>query len=69
MSFTRIRQRRRMLDITQEELAEKAGISRTTLWKLENGRTVRVSTEMLFSIANILGCDVDDLISEKSLTQ
>ena len=68
MSFTRIRQRRRMLDITQEELAEKAGISRTTLWKLENGRTVRVSTETLFCIANILDCDVDDLISEKSLT-
>lgn len=68
MSFTRIRQRRRMLDITQEELAEKAGISRTTLWKLENGRTVRVSTETLFCIANILECDVDDLISEKSLT-
>lgn len=68
MSFTGIRQRRRMLDITQEELAEKAGISRTTLWKLEKGRTVRVSTETLFSIANILDCDVDDLISEKSLT-
>lgn len=68
MSFTRIRQRRRMLDITQEELAEKAGISRTTLWKLENGRTVRVSTETLFCIANILECDVGDLISEKSLT-
>lgn len=49
--------------MTQEELAKRAGISRTTLWKLEKGKSVSVSTETLIRIANILNCKVDDFFT------
>lgn len=63
MTFSKIRQIRRAADMTQEELAKRAGISRTTLWKLEKGKSVSVSTETLIRIANILNCKVDDFFT------
>lgn len=40
--------------MSQEELANKAGISRATLSKLESGRIVEVSTNTLSKIADAL---------------
>lgn len=36
---SRIRQRRQELNLTQTELAEKAGISQQSIESIENGRT------------------------------
>jgi transcriptional regulator with XRE-family HTH domain len=46
-----------------QELAEQAGVSRTTLYHLERGHTGRVRTRTLQKIAGALGLTVEDLFS------
>ena len=50
-------------DLTQERLAELAGVSPTHLSNIETG-TTKVSTSMLVNIANILQLSVDDLLCD-----
>ena len=50
-------------DLTQERLAELAGVSPTHLSNIETG-TTKVSTSMLVNIANILRLSVDDLLCD-----
>ena len=50
----KIKEFRKELNMSQEELANKAGISRVTLSKLESGRIVEVSTNTLSKIADAL---------------
>lgn len=57
----RIREIRENLGITQAELAEKAGIARTTVWKLEVGDDVATTTKTLERIADVLGVCLKDL--------
>jgi transcriptional regulator with XRE-family HTH domain len=49
--------------LSQRELAERAGINNTSVWKLEHGGTVRPAT--LKKIANVLGVKPMDLIKER----
>ena len=59
MAF-RIREVRESLGVSQEELAEKSGVSRATLWRLEMlGKDAKVNT--LNKIARALGVKVTDL--------
>jgi len=44
---------------TQEQLAAKAGISRATLSKLENGYLGNISISMLDNILGLLGYEID----------
>lgn len=58
-----IRQRRRALDITQEQLAEQIGCKQTTIAQYE--RDSKVPTlYMTRDIAHILGCTLDDLVCD-----
>lgn len=57
----RIQNRRKELHISQEALAEKTGISVSTLSLIENGH-INVSVMTLYSIADGLDCTMDDLI-------
>lgn len=50
----KIKEFRKELNMSQEELANKAGISRATLSKLESGRIVEVNTNTLSKIADAL---------------
>lgn len=61
----RIRQRRRALkpDVTQNELAARAGISRTELSRIENG-TAHPTVTMIHHLADGLGCHVTDLFAD-----
>ncbi|MCH7413740.1 helix-turn-helix domain-containing protein [Belliella sp. R4-6] len=52
-----IRERRKMLDITQPDLAEMAGISINTLYKLERGEA-NPSVKVLSKIGEVLGMEV-----------
>ncbi|WP_200974459.1 helix-turn-helix domain-containing protein [Echinicola sp. 20G] len=52
-----IRERRKMLDITQPDLAEMAQISINTLYKIERGEA-NPSVRILNKIANILGLEI-----------
>ncbi len=55
-----IRQHRARLSLTQQELAEKVGVSRQTVISIEKGRYVP-STLLAFRIARELHMSVDEL--------
>lgn len=56
----RVREIRKEKGLTTYELAEKAGITRATLWKIELGEAdAKIST--LQSIANVLNVGVEEL--------
>ena len=50
----KIRVARAMKRISQEKLAEKAGISRVTLRNIENGKTKNMSVKTAMAIADAL---------------
>ena len=56
----RIRERRKTLGWTQEELAEKANIDRSYIGGVERGER-NLTFTMLCSICTALGCDVGTL--------
>lgn len=60
-----MRKRRRELDITQEELARMAGITRGYVVTLEN-KNRKPSVEVALKIANALDCDVEDIFLRKT---
>lgn len=47
--------------LTLEQLAEKAGTSKSTAWRLETGNAA-AEVETLHRIAEALGCPVEDLM-------
>ena len=54
-----VRKLRKEKQITQEQLAKMANISRATLSKLENGQIAQVSIVTLSNILNNLGYEID----------
>ena len=58
---------RRKAGMTQQTLAKEAGISRTTLWALENNKATTVLSSTILSIARALGTTVDDLFFEEKV--
>jgi len=63
--MTQLRKIRRLRDLTQEELAEKAGISAAAVYNAETGsHSPRLST--LEKIADVLEVDVRDLIQPRT---
>lgn len=54
----RVRQRRKELDLTQEQLAARAGISQAAIAKIERGGATRHTTE----IARALGASTNWLV-------
>jgi transcriptional regulator with XRE-family HTH domain len=61
----RIREEREKCGLTLDELAEKAGISKTYLWELENDKkgTKKPSADVLLRIAKALSLTIADLLS------
>lgn len=65
MAF-RIKEIRESKGITQTELSEKSGITRTTIWKLETGAEEVTTSRTLAKIADALNVSIADLfLSEK----
>ena len=54
---------RKLNHLSQEELAEKLGISRQTLSKYETGESVP-DIEKCKAIADVFGVTLDDLVNE-----
>lgn len=48
-------------NLTLEELAERAGVSKSFLWEVEHDRT-GISGEKLLRVANVLGASLDFLL-------
>ncbi|MGN0714787.1 MAG: helix-turn-helix domain-containing protein [Anaerovoracaceae bacterium] len=57
----RIRKKRKAAGLSQEELAEKIGISTTHMSHIETGNT-KLSLLVFVSIANALSCRTDELL-------
>lgn len=56
-----LRRVRRSLDITQEELSRKSGVSRATISTLENGTATDTTVGTITKLAEALGVNVSDL--------
>ena len=59
----RLRSERKLAGLTQEDLAERLGLSRTTVVNIERGRQ-RIALHQLIQIADAIGCEVIHLIPE-----
>ena len=59
----KIREIRESKGLSQTELAEKSGVTRATIWKLENGSEEVTTTKTLFKIADALQVDANELFS------
>jgi transcriptional regulator with XRE-family HTH domain len=57
--------RRKRLGLTQEELAERSGLSQAQVSRLESGKSKNITIESLRRIARILGCSAADLLLEE----
>mgnify|MGYP001611952856 CR=1 FL=1 len=57
----RIERLRRDKGMTQEELAEKAGLHRAYFWDIENGRNISIKTA--YNIARALGVKLSELLN------
>ena len=59
----RIRRKRKDLGLTQQRLAELAGLEPSNISHIERGAT-KLGLPTIVSIANVLGCSVDDLLCD-----
>ena len=55
---------RKQRGLTQDELCERAGLSRQTLYELEKGIKTDVKMSTLTALASALECSVSDLYAE-----
>lgn len=62
---TNLRQLRAQKHLTQEQMAEKIGMSKNGYGKIERGET-QLKIEKLEQIANIFNVEMNDLLKEKS---
>ena len=63
----RIKEVRKSRGLTQEQLAEKVGITRTALGKIENSRVVNMSAFTAINIARALRVSLDFLLCNECL--
>lgn len=48
------------LDMTNNELMERANVSKSTFYKIKNGENV--TTDVLLRICNTLDCDISEIV-------
>lgn len=64
----RIRDRRREIHLSQEKVAEKAGISTNTISRIEGGQSA-MSIEIFMKLVEILGVDANQLLGRAVLPE
>lgn len=62
---SRIRELREARELSQRELARRAGVRQPSLSAIENGQAKRVDVVMLEDIAKALGVDLVDLLTTR----
>ena len=60
----KLRAARAAKDLTQEELAERAGVTRQTIGAIEKGN-YNPTVQLCITICKVLGCTLDDLFWEE----
>jgi putative transcriptional regulator len=61
----KVKARRVLADLTQEDLAVKVGVTRQTIFAIEKGNYAP-SVVLALRLARTLGCTVEDLFDEGS---
>lgn len=61
MPKNRLKSIREEKGISQEELARRTGLSRTTISKIENNEEVNVTTRTIASIAEVFGVSPSEI--------
>jgi transcriptional regulator with XRE-family HTH domain len=64
---TKLARKRVERGMTQEEVADAAGIRLSTYWKLERGRMENPGVRYFVNCAVVLGCKVEDLLDDELL--
>ena len=59
-SYKRLFKKLIELDMTNNELMEKAKVSKSTFYKMKNGQNV--TTDVLLRICNALDCDIEEIV-------
>lgn len=62
----KIKEKRDELNMSQEELAQKSGVSRGTISGLENGTLRATTTKTLLKLARALDTTVDQIFFDES---
>ena len=57
----KIKEKRLELGLSQEQLAEMSGVSRTIISGLESGKTTVTTTETLLRLSKAMNCRVKDI--------
>lgn len=55
------------LDMTNNELMEKANISKSTFYKIKNGQNV--TTDVLLRICNTLDCNIEEIVETSKIKE
>jgi DNA-binding XRE family transcriptional regulator len=63
LDFAPLRQRRRLLEITSEDLARAVGVHYTTIYRLEHNKHRAPSVPLLVAVARALGVPMHQLFS------
>lgn len=63
----KIKEIRESQNMTQEELAEKSGISRVTISAMENGVNRNTTSKTLLCLARALGVTIDQIFCADSV--
>lgn len=59
----KLRQKRRQVDMTQQELADLVGVTRIYIGMIERGET-SITLEKVYKLANALNCRLFDLLPD-----
>lgn len=62
-----VEKKRKELNLTQEQLAEKSLVSRQTISSIENGNLTNIESKTMFKLANALNCDIGDIFFEENV--
>lgn len=65
----KLRKLRKQKELSLDELAEKAGMSKSYLWKLENHGSTRPSAETLSGLADVLGVSIAYFLDDACLPE
>ena len=60
----KIKEYRKKSGVSQQQLSEKAGVSRTIISGLESGRIQKTTTDTIQKIAKALGIEVSKILRE-----
>ena len=61
MTHNKLAEMRKRAGLTQQQLAEKIGVTQQTIWYYENGRR-ELKSGVLIELSNALGCSVSELL-------